>query len=122
MKIKRSKSANMLPSPLDPPESQYFPVADAIGEDSSGEEARETAELRADELAKTKAARAQSEHRRRVELKESVERLRMTLGVPQPRAGKKDLVEQANLALEYYKRKEGELMQEIQFLKGQQQK
>lgn len=74
--------------------------------------------MRPDEMAKTKAARAQSEHRRRVELKESFERLRIALGVPQPRAGKKDLVEQAIVALEYFKRKETEMMNEINYLRG----
>lgn len=72
-----------------------------------------------DDLAKTKAARAQSEHRRRVELKESFERLRMTLEVPQPRAGKRDLVEQAITQLEFYKRQHGELMQQLLYLRQQ---
>ena len=112
MQIKRSKSANIILQ-------QQLPQDEG---DSSGE--GEEIPQRGDDVdaAKTKAARAQSEHRRRVELKESFERLRITLGVPQPRAGKKDLVEQAIMALESYKRREGEMMQEILFLRQAQQK
>jgi len=77
---------------------------------------------RPDEMAKTKAARAQSEHRRRVELKESFERLRMTLGVPQPRAGKRDLVEQAIMTIECHKRRETELLGELHYLRQNQGK
>ena len=108
LQIKRSKSANTVLT--DP-----SPEAIDHENESSGED-------RPDDLAKTKAARAQSEHRRRVELKESFERLRLALGVPQPRAGKKDLVEQAVMALEYYKRKESEMIQEITYLRSTQQK
>ena len=108
LQIKRSKSANtILTNPS--------PEAVENENESSGED-------RPDDLAKTKAARAQSEHRRRVELKESFERLRIALGIPQPRAGKKDLVEQAVLALEYYKRKENEMLQEINYLRSTQEK
>jgi hypothetical protein len=119
MQIKRSKSANTIlvnHQPPPPPPQDYTTMEGTV-EESSGDDGP----LRPDDLAKTKAARAQSEHRRRVELKESFERLRLTLGVPQPRAGKKDLVEQAIAALEYFRRKESEMMQEIQFLRQGQQ-
>jgi hypothetical protein len=124
MQIKRSKSANTILVNRDhlnheppPPPPQDYTTIEGTVEESSGDDGP----LRPDDLAKTKAARAQSEHRRRVELKESFERLRLTLGVPQPRAGKKDLVEQAIAALEYFRRKESEMMQEIQFLRQAQQ-
>ena len=119
MQIKRSKSANTILVNRDSEfagQAELFvpPDGSAIVEnESSGDDA---VTIQPDELAKTKAARAQSEHRRRVELKESFERLRLTLGVPQPRAGKKDLVEQAIIALEFYKRKQAEMMNEIQYL------
>jgi hypothetical protein len=118
MQIKRSKSANTILVNHDTvPAVDAYPTVEGTVEESSGDDGP----IRPDELAKTKAARAQSEHRRRVELKESFERLRATLGVPQPRAGKKDLVEQAIVNLEYLRRREGELMQEIQFLRQAQQ-
>lgn len=127
MQVKRSKSANQILVNHDIDEGLHESyhhsmntLDSAVVENESSGEDGMTARG-PDELAKTKAARAQSEHRRRVELKESFERLRLALGVPQPRAGKKDLVEQAILALEYYKRKEGDLMQEIQYLRQQQQ-
>jgi hypothetical protein len=119
MQIKRSKSANMIHVNHD---SEFAAHADLfvppdgsaiIENESSGDDA---GTIQPDELAKTKAARAQSEHRRRVELKESFERLRLTLGVPQPRAGKRDLVEQAIIALDFYKRKQAEMLSEIQYL------
>lgn len=117
MQVKRSKSANTLLVKHDPEfkaHDQFVPDKSAVVEnESSGDDG---GIIKPDELAKTKAARAQSEHRRRVELKESFERLRLTLGVPQPRAGKRDLVEQAIIALEYYKRKETEMLAEIQYL------
>src|SRR5204862_2316623 len=119
MQIKRSKSANTI---LVNRDSEFAAQADLfvpldgsalVENESSGDDA---GTAQPDELAKTKAARAQSEHRRRVELKESFERLRLTLGVPQPRAGKRDLVEQAISALEFHKRRETEMMNEIQYL------
>jgi hypothetical protein len=121
--IKRSKSASTLLINHDSESfvvnhDTYPPLPSETGgiveNESSGDDVGSF--IRPDELAKTKAARAQSEHRRRVELKESFERLRLTLGVPQPRAGKRDLVDQAILALEYYKQKETDLLNEIQFL------
>jgi hypothetical protein len=101
--VKRSKSSNALQE-----EEEV-----TLENDSSGDGDDK-------ELAKTKAARAQSEHRRRLELKESFEKLRLALGVPQPRAGKKDLVEQAIRAIDYHKGREMELLQEIQYLRQQQ--
>jgi hypothetical protein len=115
--VKRSKSANTI---LVNHEGVQDIYATRPSEQlaTAGESEGSDDPMRPDEMAKTKAARAQSEHRRRVELKESFERLRIALGVPQPRAGKKDLVEQAIVALEYFKRKETEMMNEINYLRG----
>jgi len=115
MQVKRSKSENHIVLQDELSTQDIYTILDGsaiVENESSGED-------RGDELAKTKAARAQSEHRRRVELKESFEKLRLMLGVPQPRAGKKDLVEQAIVALDYHKRREQELAQEIQYLRQQ---
>ena len=119
MQVKRSKSANTIHINHDaefvaPPHDLFVPpeTHTVVENESSGDDGI----MPPDDLAKTKAARAQSEHRRRVELKESFERLRIALGVPQPRAGKRDLVEQAIAALEIHKRREAELLNEIQYL------
>jgi hypothetical protein len=137
MQIKRSKSANTILVKKEPfvPQEELFvsPPIDGstiVENESSGDD---VTVQQSEELAKTKAARAQSEHRRRVELKDSFDRLRKVMGVPQPRAGKKDIVEQAILQHEYHKQKEmefireraewmqekTELLQEIQFLRQQ---
>lgn len=82
-----------VPLPPTPHLEKPFETQQVLGENvSSGDDALPN---ESDQLAKTKQARAESEHRRRVELKESFERLRIVMNVPQPRAGKKDLVEQA---------------------------
>jgi len=119
MHVKRSKSANQILLNDDMPTQDIFNApleGSAILENESSGDDR----IAGDELAKTKAARAQSEHRRRVELKESFERLRLALEVPQPRAGKKDLVEQAISAINYLKKREKEMEMEIHFLRQQQ--
>ena len=135
LQIKRSKSTNtfikpeaedfveavFLQDPVPPPPTPLLDhpveVRQVVSETvSSGDDAlpNET-----EQLAKTKQARAESEHRRRVELKESFERLRLALNVPQPRAGKKDLVEQAISTIELNKQREVKMVNEISFLQAQ---
>jgi hypothetical protein len=135
LQIKRSKSTNtflvkndseefvegvFLHDALPPPPTPLVDRGEgqpAVGESvSSGDDALPN---EAEQLAKTKQARAESEHRRRVELKESFERLRLALNVPQPRAGKKDLVEQAISMIEMSKQRELKTTGEIQFLQNQ---
>ena len=102
------------PTPLlDQPVEAQQVVCETV---SSGDDAQPN---ETEQLAKTKQARAESEHRRRVELKESFERLRLALNVPQPRAGKKDLVEQAISTIELNKQREMKMVNEISFLQAQ---
>src|SRR5205814_949485 len=80
IEIKRSKLANMIlinrdsefPAQADPSISPDRSVP--IENSSSGDDTRA---IRPNELAKTKSSRAQTEYRRRVELNESFERLRL---------------------------------------------
>jgi hypothetical protein len=125
MQVKRSKSANLVlgSQDLENGISQHdmFPppqvdVLCGMENESSGDDGGTHAP---DELARTKAARAQSEHRRRVELKDSFEQLRLVLEVPQPRAGKKDLVDLAVDELRLLKDRRHDM--EDQILKLQQQ-
>ena len=112
--MKRSKSANQI---LLKPEAEGIAETHVVGEnDSSGDDA---GTVRPDESVKTKQARAQSEHRRREDLKQSFERLKMVLGVPHPRAGKRDLVEQSITEIEFLKRRVEELTLEVRFLQTQ---
>jgi hypothetical protein len=117
--VKRSKSANHIILKQEPQDMDaYAGVGVGVENDSSGEDAP-TVRLDLDESTKTKQARALSEHRRREDIKQSFERLKGVLGIPQPRAGKRDLIEQAILALECNKRREEELVLEVRFLQSQ---
>jgi len=123
LQVKRSKSANhiLLKQEGYVKQEGQFPNEHVDGtavveNDSSGDDA---GTVRPDESAKTKQARAQSEHRRREDLKQSFERLKSVLGVPQPRAGKRDLVEQAITEIEFLKRRVEELTLEAQYVQSQ---
>jgi len=74
--------------------------------------AEELAAMKSEDL-NNKRARAATEHRRRVELKESFEKLRLVLGIPQPRVGKRDMVEQAVVTLESYRERERDLLKRL---------
>jgi hypothetical protein len=121
LQVKRSKSANLILGSQDlenfVAQHEMIVAKDVCNEnESSGEDNGVNG---AEELARTKAARAQSEHRRRVELKDSFEQLRLVLEVPQPRAGKKDLVD---LAVEELRRlQDGRQAMEDKILHLQQQ-
>jgi hypothetical protein len=78
MQIKRSKSANTIlvkNEAFVPQEEPFIPLTTdgsmIVENESSGDDATVQ---QSEELAKTKAARAQSEHRRRVELKDGFDR------------------------------------------------
>jgi hypothetical protein len=64
------------------------------------------------------AARLESERRRRHELKASFEKLRSTLGASNVRVRKRDLHERAICALGRFKQNEGEMLQELKYLRG----
>ncbi|BFZ64611.1 hypothetical protein YB2330_005761 [Saitoella coloradoensis] len=66
-----------------------------------------------------KRARALSEHRRRMDLKSSFERLRQILQIPQPRMGKRDIVEFACKEFEKMKERERVLIEEVEVLRGE---
>ena len=112
--VKRSKSANHILAKAETEEGGTVKEEN----DSSGDDGGTVIRNDADSV-KTKQARAQSEHRRREDLKQSFERLKLCLGVPQPRAGKRDLVEQSINEIDNLRRRIDELTLEVRFLHAQ---